>query len=74
MAWLKVSFPAVSKMTEALVPVRLARLTASGFADRGSPVFFAEALLAFGFFIESPIDIARPNGASIAGAPTTVNL
>jgi hypothetical protein len=27
--------------------------------------------LAFGFFIESSVDIARPEGASIAGGPTT---
>jgi hypothetical protein len=73
MAWLKVSFPAVSKVAEALVLVGLARLAASGFAERGSPVFFAEAFLAFGFFIELSVDISRANGASIAGGITTVN-
>jgi hypothetical protein len=73
MAWLKVSFPTLSKVAEALVPVGLACLAGSGFAERGSPVFFAEAFLAFGFFIESSVDIARPNGASIAGGTTTVN-
>jgi hypothetical protein len=51
MAWLKVSFPSVSKVTEAFVPVCLARLAASAFAERGPPEFFAEVFLAFGFFI-----------------------
>ena len=60
MAWLKVSFPAESKVTEALVPVRVLRLAASGVAERGTAVFFAEAFLAFGFFIESPVDGPRP--------------
>jgi hypothetical protein len=73
MAWLKVSFPAVCKVTDALVPVGLTRLAASGFAERDSPVFFAEAFLTFGFFIESSVDVARPNGASIAGGTTSVN-
>jgi hypothetical protein len=73
MAWLKVSFPTVSNVEEASVPVDLARLAASGFAELGSPVFFAEAFLAFSFFIESSVDIARANGASIAGGTTTVN-
>ena len=59
---------------EALVPVRLARLAASVFAERRSPGFFAENFLAFGVFIGSSVDAARPDGASIAGGPTTVNL
>lgn len=74
MAWLKVSFPSVSKVTEAFVPVCLARLAASAFAERGPPEFFAEVFLAFGFFIGLSVDVARPDGASIAGGPTTVNL
>jgi len=45
MAWLKVSFPPVSKVTEALIPVWLARLAASVFAKRGPPGFFAVVFL-----------------------------
>jgi hypothetical protein len=73
MAWLKVSFPLVSEVMEAFEPVCLARLAASVFAERGFAGFFPEIFLAFGFFIESPIDVARLNGASIAGGPATVN-
>jgi hypothetical protein len=74
MAWLKVSFPAGSEVMEALVPVRLARLAASFFAERGPAEFFAEIFLVFGFVIKSSVDVARPNGASIAVEPATVNL
>jgi hypothetical protein len=51
MAWLKVSFPTISKVAEASVRVGVARLAASGFAERGSPVFFADAFRALGFFM-----------------------
>jgi hypothetical protein len=43
MAWLKISFPTLSKVAEAFFPVGLAYLAANGFAERGSPVFSAEA-------------------------------
>jgi hypothetical protein len=73
MAWLKVSFPAVSKVTEVLVSVDLARFTEGGFAEREPPVFFGDTFVAFCFFMDSSVDIPRPNGASIAGGKTTVN-
>jgi hypothetical protein len=63
MAWLKVSFPAVSKDADALVPVGPARLAASGLLEGGPPVFFTEAFFAFGFLIDPSDDISRPNGA-----------
>src|SRR5271156_550578 len=72
MAWLKVSFPSVSRGGETLVSRSLARLGAVRFAKRSPRFFFAELLRALDFFMEPSVRIARPNGASIVGATAPV--
>src|SRR5271156_687412 len=72
MAWLKVSFPSVSRGGEALVSRSLARLAPVRFAKRSSLAFFTELFVAFNFFIGPSVQIARPNGASIVGAMAPV--
>src|SRR5271156_1289797 len=72
MAWLKVSFPSVSRGGETLVSRSLARLAAVRFAKRSPRFFFAELFFGFDFFMEPSVRIARPNGASIVGATAPV--
>src|SRR5271170_2056421 len=72
MAWLKVSFPSVSRGGETLVSRSLARLGAVRFAKRSPRFFFAELFRALDFFMEPSVRIARPNGASIVGATAPV--
>jgi hypothetical protein len=72
MAWLKVSFPSVSRGGEALEAGSLDRLTAVRFAKRSARAFFAEPFLAVDLFIESSVRIARPSGASIVRAEAPV--
>src|SRR5580658_9286724 len=72
MAWLKVSFPSVSRGGEALVSRSLVGLAPVRFAKRSSRAFLTELFVAFSLFIGPSVDIARPNGASIVGATAPV--